>query len=417
MARGLTRARSVARDAIGNPTAWVWVAVWLATRALIVSEVGFWDHVHQLRLQDVGRYEGWSHFIVSAGALPHGDAWQYPPGATLVMVVPRLALGFTGYGEAFVGLMLLVDLAGAALLAWFGRRTGNFTGVWVWLLALPLLGSLPVLRFDLVPAVLAIAALVVIQRRPGWFGALVGLGAAIKVWPIVLLLGEWDRRRLLRSVAAALAVLAVVFAVASIALDDPLGFLSHQGGRGLQEEAVASLPWDLHEVVTGRQPPRAVEFGAWQIDSGTARTVASLLELLSVAALAAAAAWWWARSKAIRSGREDLADDDVSRDFVFAVVLLLVVTSRVLSTQYMIWLVALAALVLSAERTRLARPAWIVIGATVLTTSVFGSAENGLIRNLALLFATVDASIAMVLLLRPRTSRSRPVSRQPSTTR
>jgi hypothetical protein len=376
----------------------------VATRALIVSDVGFWDHVHRLRLEDVGRYDGWSHFILTAGSLPHGDAWQYPPGAALVMLVPRLALGLTGYGEAFVGLMLLVDLAGLGLLAWFGRRSGNYTGVWVWLLGLPLLGALPVLRFDLVPAVLAIAALVVIQKRPGWFGALVGLGAAIKVWPVVLLFGEWDRRRLLRSVGAALAVLAVVFASAWLILGDPLGFLSHQGGRGLQEEAVASLPWDVSEIVSGKEPPRAIEFGAWQIDSGAARTVASLLELLSVAALAAAAAWWWARSKAIREGREDLADPDVSRDFVFAVVLLLIVTSRVLSTQYMIWLLALAALVLSARRTRLARPAWVVIGATILTTSVFGSAENGVIRNLALLFATVDAAVAMVLLLRPGAS-------------
>jgi hypothetical protein len=218
----------------------------------------------------------------------------------------------------------------------------------------------------------------------------------------VLLFGEWDRRRLLRSIGAALAVVAVVLAAAWIALGDPLGFLSHQGGRGLQEEAVASLPWDVSEVVSGKQPPRAIEFGAWQIDSGTARTVANLLELLSVAALAAAAAWWWARAKAIRGGREDLADADVSRDFAFTVVLLLIVTSRVLSTQYMIWLLALAAVVLSAERTRLARPAWVVIGATVLTTSVFGSAENGVIRNLALLVATIDASVAMVLLLRQR---------------
>ena len=56
-------------------------------------------------------------------------------------------------------------------------------------------------------AVIGIAALVVIHRRPNWFGALAGLGASIKVWPIVLLLGEWDRRRLLRSAAAALGAL------------------------------------------------------------------------------------------------------------------------------------------------------------------------------------------------------------------
>ncbi|HVO55759.1 MAG TPA: glycosyltransferase family 87 protein [Solirubrobacterales bacterium] len=378
--------------------------------------VGFWDHVHALDLQDVIHYDSWSHLIVSAGSLPAGPAWQYPPGAALVMVVPRLALWFSSYGQAFVALMLLVDLAGLALLIRFGRRTGNYTGVWVWLLALPLLGSLPVLRFDLVPAVLTIAALVAIHRRPDWFGALVGLGAAIKVWPVVLLFGEWDRGRLARAIAAAASVLAVVFVATWIGLGNPLGFLSAQGGRGLQEEAVATLPWDAWEVTSGEPTPRHVEYGSIQIDSGAARAASTALELLSLAALIAAAAWWLARTRAIAAGRQELASEDVSRDFLFALVLLLVITSRVLSPQYMIWLLALAALVLSAERTRLARPAWVVIGATVLTTSVFGSAENGLIRNLALLVATVDASVAMVLLVRPRTSRSQPVSHRPSTT-
>ena len=96
--------------------------------------------------------------------------------------------------------MLLIDFIGArparpprAPL----RR--NYTGVWVWLIAMPLLGTFSVLRFDIVPTVIGIAALVVIHRRPAWFGALAGLGASIKVWPIVLLFGEWDRRRLLVS--------------------------------------------------------------------------------------------------------------------------------------------------------------------------------------------------------------------------
>jgi hypothetical protein len=378
---------------------WIGAAVWLLTRALIVSKVGFWHDAGPLRLQDVGRYDTWSHHLLTIHAFPDGPAWQYPPGAALVMLLPRLGLGFASYGASFVSLMLVVDLVGVALLARLGRRTGNYTGVWVWLLGMPLLASLPVLRFDLVPTVIAAAALLLIHRRPGWFGALVGLGAAIKVWPVALLFGEWDRRKLLRSAAAALAVVVVVFAATAIAFGDPFSFVREQGHRGLQEEAVATLPWQISAVVSGEAPPRAIQFGAWEIDSGTARTVADLLTWLSLAALAAAAAWWLTRARAIRAGREDLTTDDVSRDFVFTVVMLLVVTSRVLSTQYMVWLLGLAAVVLCAERTRLARPAWLVVAATILTTSVFGSAEDSVVRNLILLGATFDACFAMVSLL------------------
>jgi hypothetical protein len=375
---------------------WIWLAVWLCSRALIVAEVGFWASPHP-RLEDVRNYETWSHFLTAHHAFPAGDAWQYPPGAGLLMLVPRLVS--VGYGEAFVGLMLLVDLAGLLLLARLGRRSGDDTGVWVWLLGMPLLGAFAVLRFDLVPTVIAIAALLVIHRRPAWFGTLAGLGAAIKAWPLLLLFGEWDRARLLRAVLAATATAALVVAVSAIAFGDATGFLSHGGGRGLQEEAVATIPWQLDQIVSGDPYPRAIRFGAWEVATPTADTVATLLRWLSLAVLAAAAAWWRLRERAIRAGSEGLAEAAVSRDFVFTLVLLVVVVSPVLSTQYMVWLLGLAAVVLSAGSARLRRPAWIVLGATALSTATFKSPELTLLRDLALLCAAIDAAAAMVRLL------------------
>ena len=387
--------RSILRDR----QTWIWLAVWLSTRALIVAEVGFWAGP-QPRFEDVNNYETWSHYITSHHALPGGEAWQYPPGAGLLMLLPRLVPA--GYGGAFVGLMLLVDLIGFVLLARLGRRSGNDTGVWVWLLGLPLLGTFAVLRFDLVPTVIAIAALVVIHRRPRWFGGLVGLGAVIKVWPALLLFGEWDKARLLRSALAAAAAIVVVFAISTVAFGDSTGFLSHGGDRGLQEEAVATVPWQLGQVVSGDPYQREIRSGAWEIATPAADTLATLLRWLTLAAIAAAAVWWRSRARAIRAGREDLADAAVSRDFVFTIVLAVVVTSPVLSSQYMAWLLGLAAVVLSAGTPRLARPAWIVVGATVLTTATFKSPQLTLVRDLALLGATVDAAVAMVRVLGPQ---------------
>ena len=237
---------------------------------------------------------------------------------------------------------------------------------------MPFLGTFAILRFDIVPTVIGIAALVVIHRRPAWFGALAGLGASIKVWPIVLLFGEWDRRRLLVSALAAAMTISLVLLAAAIAFGDLSTFLDEQGNRGLQEEAVAAAPWDLRELVTTEPAPRVLRFGAWEIASPTGDAVADVLKWLSVAALAAAALWWWFRARAIHDGRTDLADAAVSRDFIFTIVLLLVVTSRVLSPQFMLWLVGLAAVVLTAGTTRLARPAWIVLGASLLTTTTLG---------------------------------------------
>ena len=364
--------------------------MWVVTRAVVVIDIG--------HLQDVANYEAWSHYLTAQHAMPGGESWQYPPGAAWLMLAPRLWPG--SYGGAFVGLMLLFDLAALGLLVLLGRRGGSYRGVWVWLLAMPLLGTFSLLRFDLVPTAIAIAALLVIHRRPGWFGALAGLGAAIKVWPVVLLFGEWDRHRLLVAAATAAAVLALVFGVSALAFGDPTSFLGAQGGRGLQEEAVGTLPWQLKAVATGDLPQRAIHYGAWQITEDGAGMVATVLKLLSAAALAAAAAWWWLRAKAIREGQVQLAEASVSRDFVFTVVLLLVVTSRVLSAQYMVWLLGLAAVVLSASDTRLSRPAWTVVAAAALTTFLFKSPAAIAARDLLLLAAAADASFVMVSLLR-----------------
>jgi Glycosyltransferase family 87 len=385
------------RGILGERKTWIWLAVWVATRALIVAEVGFWASAHP-HLEDVERYAAWSHTLTSEGAFPGGDAWQYPPGAGLLMLIPRVLPGT--YGEAFVGLMLLVDFVGLVLLARLGRRSGDDTGVWVWLLGMPLLGAFAVLRFDLVPTVIAIGALLVIHRRPSWFGALVGLGAAIKLWPVLLLFGEWERRRLARSALAAVGAIALVFVVSAIAFGDPAGFVSHGGDRGLQEEAVATIPWQLEQIVSGDPYPREIRFGAWEVATPTADTVAALLKWLTLVALAAAAAWWWARGRAIGASREDLADPAVSRDFVFTVLLLVVVTSPVLSTQYLLWLLGLSAVVLSAGTARLRRPAWIVVGAAALSMATFKSPELTLIRDVALLCAAIDAAAGMVGVLR-----------------
>ncbi|HET6570652.1 MAG TPA: glycosyltransferase 87 family protein, partial [Solirubrobacterales bacterium] len=266
-------------------------------------------------------------------------------------------VGWAAFGYDFVAAMLLVDLVGLVLLARLGQREGSDAGVWVWLLAMPMLRALPVLRFDLAPTVLAIGGLLVIHRRPGLFGALAGVGAMIKAWPIALLFGEWDRRRLLGAGAGAAAAIVFIFVLSAFSFSgDQLGFLKEENGRGLQVESVASLPWHLRQYVTGREIDAGVRYRAWEIEDHGADVTADVLKWLSLAALIGAGFWWLARSRAIR-GRETLAKASVSRDFVFTLVLLLLVTSRVLSPQYMIWMLGLSAVVLTARASAVKRAA------------------------------------------------------------
>jgi hypothetical protein len=375
----------------------IWLGVWAVTRAFLVARVGFWHAHAPIDFEDVHQFQVWAEAIVETGHLPVEQSWQYPPGAAFLFLVPRLSGG--SYGETFVILMLAADLTTLGFLVGAGARQRRFTGAWVWLLGVPLLGTLPVLRFDLVPTAFTVAALALIHRRPTWFGALAGAGAAIKVWPIVVLFGEWNRRRLLRAGLAAAVGLGAVFLVTGILFGNGTSFLGEQGGRGLQVEAVAATPWQLREVVTGTEVPEMLRYGAWEIPSATADTVAKLLDVASLAVILAAALWWLARDASLRRGCKELGNPVIARDFVFAVVLSLVVFSRVLSPQYMLWLLGLASLVLTEPASRMQRPAWVVLGALVLSTSVYGSAPNAVIRNVALVIAAADAALVLLRLM------------------
>jgi Glycosyltransferase family 87 len=389
------------RSLLRSRTFWIWTGVWIAGAALMVVQIGYWNHALGVNYQDAEFYNDWSEILAHQRVMPVEDSWQYPPGAAFLFLLPRIGGQFgAAYQPSFMVTMLLVDLAGFVLLALLAKRTGRNVGVWVWLLAIPLLQANPITRFDLVPTVLVMASLVVIHRRPAWFGALVGAGASIKIWPVVALLGEWDRRRLAIGAAVAAGVIALTFLVAGGLFGGQSGFIDNQDVRGLQKEAVADIPWYVGWTVTGNEPAIVLSSGSAEIGGGVAGAVAVVLKWLGLLVLLAAALWWVARDRAIRRGRTDLADAGISRDFVFAVILLQVVVSRVLSPQYMIWLIGLAAVVLSAGRTRLARPAWIAVGATVLTTGIYIAPANMLIRNLALIIAAVDASLTMVRVLR-----------------
>jgi hypothetical protein len=207
-----------------------WGVIWAAAGLFMAAQVGFWDHVSGVELEDANTFKAWSDFISLNHALPIENTWQYPPGAAFLMLIPRIGGG--DFGESFVITMLVFDLLGLILLATLAEREKRDLGVWVWLLAMPLLFTLPVLRFDLAPTVIAMAALVVIHRRPAWFGVLAALGGMVKVWPIVVLFGEWDRRRLIVAVGAALLTVVVVFGASAIAFGDRGG-----GGDALAASA------------------------------------------------------------------------------------------------------------------------------------------------------------------------------------
>ncbi len=374
----------------------VWVVVWVLTRALIVGRIGLGGGLTDAEIEDVAYFRNSAEYLATNGSIPEGDAWQYPPGAAFLFLLPRLVP--VTYPVAFIALMLLADVVGFVALIVLARREGRTQGVWLWLLGMPLLSVFPVLRFDLVPTVLAVVALVLVPRQSALLvGALAGLGAAVKVWPLAVLLAEADRRRLRLAATGAVVVLVAVFAVGWAAFGGQAAFFSNQGHRGLQAEAVAASPWHLRASLTHTDVEYVQRNGTLEIADPVADGLATGLEWFSVVAALAVLAWWVARDRAIhRAGRVDLAEAAAGRDAVLTAVLLAVVLSRVLSPQFMIWLLGLAAVVLSTRGSRLHRPAWVVALAVALTSGMYAAHANFVFRNIVLVVALVDAVVIMV---------------------
>ncbi|MFJ6936033.1 glycosyltransferase 87 family protein [Streptomyces sp. NPDC101132] len=331
------------------------LTVWSATRALLML---FVLKVLTLPGPDVTTdvsviYQGW-YEVLRTGSFPLDDVtWQYPPGAAVPVLAPGM-LPFLPYPTAFFVLALLTDAVVTLLLARAGRRPGRRrAGAWTWVVGLPLLGPTAYARYDLMVTALAVAALLVPRLR----GPLIGLGALVKVWPVLLLTGVRARSVWVSAGVTAAAVLAAF----TLLMPGALAFLAFQRDRGTEVESLGALVFHV-----------ARHFG-WEgevmMNYGSVEFLGPYVPLVSRASLALTLlsfAWllWW-RFRARAFGPHTMADA------AFAAVLLFTVTSRVISPQYMLWLVGLAAVCLTLRSSRMEPAARVVLAATLATLLEF----------------------------------------------
>jgi hypothetical protein len=331
----------------------LWV-VWLATRTALYLHANVPG-----RDGDAGLYQGWYTCCFSHGTLPTADPrWQYPPGAALVFWLPGRLPG--SYVDHFMFLAIGCDLAITLMLCSKARRGGSLTGAWYWVCGVPLLGPVIVGRFDVVPVALSVAALCV-TGRGGVRGALIGAGAAIKVWPVTLLAGMAPGQQR-RGIAAAAAVFAAICVIGG---SGTLSFLEHQNARGVEIESVAATPFMIWRQA-GWPGTVAYRFGAYQL-SGPHVAVAQDVSTLGLVLAAAAVIGW---RLLITRGRAQWRPE-FAADAPLAATLLFLVVSPVLSPQYLLWVVGLAAACLAIGRTTQRPVALAVLAAAGLTQLIF----------------------------------------------
>ncbi|QNP72375.1 DUF2029 domain-containing protein [Streptomyces roseirectus] len=340
-------------------------AGWLVTRASML-----WLLTHSgspwLGRSGVGSevwrlYHDW-YLVLVHGTFPtHDTLWQYPPGAGAVMLSPAL-LPFLTYFQAFVVLTLLSDAVTTAVLARAGLAPGrSLAGAALWVCGLPLLLHIPLARYDVQVTALAVVSLVAMARRPRVGGVFAALGALVKVWPALLLLGA-PKGRPTRAAWAGAAVTAVtVLALLTAAFDHPFSFLREQGGRGVQIESLGGTVL-LFATHAGWPGVVRYQYGAIEFVGPHVGAVADACLALTAVAFGLLLLW------RLRARRFTSA---TPFDAALCAVLLFTVTSRVISPQYMIWLVGLSAVCLTSRHTVQRPVTALVLAATAVSAVVY----------------------------------------------
>ncbi|MEU4078448.1 hypothetical protein DEJ45_26460 [Streptomyces venezuelae] len=306
-------------------------------------------------------YQGW-YEVLRTGTYPLDDVtWQYPPAAAFAILSPAV-LPFLGYSAAFFVLALLCDAFVFGLLLHTGRRAGRSPrGAWIWIAGVALFGPTTYARYDVMVTAVAVAALLAASRSPRVLGALAGFGAVLKVWPVLLLAGTPKGRATFRSWPVAVGAAAAVLLFCVLWMPGALAFLSFQRDRGTEVESLGAMVFHVARHF-GWSGEARMNFGSIEFLGPYVSTVSTAAMVLTFVAFGWLLLW---RFKARRFTSSTVADA------AFVAVLLFTTTSRVLSPQYMLWLVGLAAVCLAYRSSRMQRPVHLVVWATAVTQFEF----------------------------------------------
>jgi hypothetical protein len=333
-----------------------------------------WGALHgyffgRFQITDVGLYRDIGDAVL-AGQIPFWDfKLGYPPGALPVFILPSLGHP-SEYRQIFEFLMLQCGVLaiGLALLTLraVGARASRMFATAAFIGLAPLaLGSVVLSRYDLWPAALTAAAIAALSNGRGRLGcSMLAVATAAKAYSLVLLplaLLEIARRRGRGEARKGLGVF--VLTLAPLVLPFAFGGngLQHAGtaqaGRALQIESLgSSLLLAAHRL--GIYRPTVVNGpGSQDLAGGLPHAVASIT---TVAQLAAVVIVW------ILFARSDRSREVLLLACAGAVVAF-VVFGRVLSPQYLVWLLPLVPLLAG----RVGLTASGILGAVLVLTQVW----------------------------------------------
>ena len=320
------------------------------------------------------------------GHVPYRDfSLEYPPGSLPAFVVPSFgpASDYDSWFMAFEAACGLVTVGLVGLVS-RSRLAASYCA-----LAPLALGPLTLQRYDLWPTALATVGLAAaLSRRAGLGAVFLGFGAAAKIFPLVLVPAAG--RRAAGWFAAGAALLVPPFLILG-----PGGVrfaFDRQVGRALQLESLGSAALLVLHTAGAYTPHVVFGRGSWNLSGALPDALAALQTALEIAAVVLV---WVLYSRGPHTRERLIAA-------AAAAMAAWIAFGKVLSPQFLVWLLPLVALL------RARREGVLLLGAFALTQAVYPGRYDELVdlrtgpivllaaRNLVLLALTASLVARLV---------------------
>jgi uncharacterized membrane protein len=307
--------------------------------------------------------------LMKNGQIPYRDfTVEYPPLALLLLLIPRLfSANIAGYADGFAILMLAFNLLGLYFASRLSRllKTNHFLTSVIYTFSFFIIGDIAINRFDVVPAVLSLAAIYYFLKggdKTAWF--VLALGVLTKLYPAVLaplfiisyLRGK-EYKPLLKNLAifAGTGLVAVLpFLIASP--EGFWGFINFHSERGLQLESGYASLLMLTEMLGLTKVEIVLAYSSVDVWAPASDFLLSISNYVAIAAVFACYVFYY------RANPTKERDPAKLAGFSVGVLSVLMVTTKIFSTQFVIWLFPLIFLIGG----RMRHPAWISFGIIAL---------------------------------------------------
>jgi uncharacterized membrane protein len=292
---------------------------------------------------------------------PFVPGFEYPPLALLSFLLPGLiTTAMPAYVWIFAIEMLIFDLLALWMLADLASifKTSVTSILTVYTLVLLAVGPILAGRYDLLPAMLTLAAVwafVKGKNKLAW--AVAALGFAAKLYPIIIIplffiyqVKNRQYRRIIEGGAAFLATLLVLFLPWIII--DAGGFchsFTYHFDRPLHAESTYGTVLLTGQVLGMTKVGAALTYGSWNLFSPLAESLATIsFPVTAVAMVIVYGLFTW-RLRHDRDGSPAGTMSEISTTNLIQCTVLIVtvfmLTNKVFSAQYMAWLCPLIPLV------------------------------------------------------------------------